>query len=97
MLAKMLPRQLQEDLAVGAERCPRDVVERGLQLLYGALERHLPLARDLLLGPDLRLEDRELNMQLFSAPLSARPGEKRAQDETDEEACARRNQDRGWC
>ena len=65
MLAKMLPRELQKDLAVGAERCARDVVERSLQLLYGALERHLPLARDLLLGPDLRLEDRELNMQLF--------------------------------
>src|SRR4029453_11404701 len=68
MLAEMLARELQEYLAVGAQRRSGDAVERRLQSLDRALERGLSFALDLFLGLDLRLEHRELDVQGLVAP-----------------------------
>ena len=63
VLTQVLACELEKDFAVGTQRCAGDRIEVGLQTFHGAFERGLALAFELLLGLDLRPEDRQFEMQ----------------------------------
>ena len=93
MLAEVLARQLQEDLAVRAQRRAGDGVEARAQPLDGLVERRLPLALDLLVGLDLRPQDRELEVQRLALAPAAPGRSEDADQHADDQADERRDED----